>query len=76
MILSCFDGDDYESSINRAANYLHLDLSLIHIYQVLEIVAQIQNFGFIAPVQEPDIQHPARPRGGAGQLGGLSLIHI
>ena len=33
-------------------------------------MAQIQNFGFIAPVQEPDIQHPARPRGGAGQLGG------
>ena len=23
-----------------------------------------------SPVQEPDIQHPARPRGGAGQLGG------
>ena len=26
--------------------------------------------GRVAPVQEPDIQHPARPRGGAGQLGG------
>lgn len=32
-------------------------------------MAQIQNLGFIAPVQEPDIQHPARPRGGSGQLG-------
>lgn len=33
-------------------------------------MAQIQNLGFVPPVQEPDIQHPARPRGGAGQLGG------
>ena len=34
------------------------------------IMAQIRNFGFEQPVQELDIQHPARPRGGAGQLGG------
>ncbi len=31
-------------------------------------MAQIQNSRFVAPVQEPDVQHPARPRGGAGQL--------
>ena len=29
---------------------------------------QIRNFGFMPPVQEPDVQHPSRPCGGAGQL--------
>ena len=32
-------------------------------------MAQIRNFGFIAPVQEPHLQHPSRPGGGLGQLG-------
>lgn len=29
MILSCFDGDDYDSSISRAANYLQIERSLV-----------------------------------------------
>lgn len=29
MILSCFDGDDYESSINRAADFLQIDKNLV-----------------------------------------------
>lgn len=32
-------------------------------------MAQIQNFGFIASIQEPDFQHAARPCGGIGKLG-------
>lgn len=32
-------------------------------------MAQIQNFGFIAQVQKPDVQHAARPRGGPRQSG-------
>lgn len=30
-------------------------------------MAQIQNFGFIAYVQEPDVQHPPRQSGRAWQ---------
>ena len=33
-------------------------------------MAQIQNFGFVAPVQEPDVHHPARPCGRSGQQRG------
>lgn len=32
-------------------------------------MAQIQNFGFEPSVQESDVQHAPRPRGGAGQSG-------
>ena len=32
-------------------------------------MAQIQNLGFVPPVQESDVQHAPRPRGGAGQSG-------
>lgn len=30
-------------------------------------MAQIQNFGFVAPVQESDVQHPPRQGVGLGQ---------
>lgn len=30
-------------------------------------MAQIQNFGFIAPVQKSYLQHPPRPGGGVGK---------
>ena len=33
-------------------------------------MAQIRNFGFMPPVQEPDVQHPARPCGGIGEQRG------
>ena len=33
-------------------------------------MTQIQNFGFIAPVQESDFQHAPRPCGGAGKQRG------
>ena len=33
-------------------------------------MAQIQNFGFIAPVQEPHVQHPSRPCGRTRQQRG------
>ena len=31
---------------------------------------QIRNFGFMPPVQEPDVHHPAQPCGGAGKQRG------
>lgn len=34
------------------------------------IMAQIQNSGFIAPVQESDFQHAPRPCGGIGKQRG------
>lgn len=34
------------------------------------IMAQIQNFGFIASVQEPHVQHTPQPCGGTRQSGG------
>ncbi|MDC2610787.1 hypothetical protein PO247_24425, partial [Bacteroides ovatus] len=34
------------------------------------IMTQIQNFGFIAPVQESDFQHAPRPCGGIGKQRG------
>lgn len=42
MILSCFDGDDYESSINRAANYLHLDKALVR--KFVDKITENENF--------------------------------
>lgn len=33
-------------------------------------MTQIQNFGFVAPVQESDVQHTPQPCGGTGQSGG------
>ena len=34
------------------------------------IMAQIQNFGFMPPVQESDFQHAPRPCGGIGKQRG------
>lgn len=34
------------------------------------IMAQIQNFGFVPPVQESDFQHAPRPCGGIGKQRG------
>ena len=33
-------------------------------------MTQIRNFGFMPPVQEPNVQHAPRPCGGLGKLGG------
>ena len=35
-------------------------------------MAQIRNFGFVAHIQEPDVQHPPRPCGRIGQQRGQS----
>lgn len=42
MILSCFDGDDYESSINRAANYLQVDKTLVE--RFVKKITENKNF--------------------------------
>ena len=35
-------------------------------------MAQIRNFGFVAYIQEPDVQHPSRQSGRTGQQRGQS----
>lgn len=46
MILSCFDGDEYESSINRAADYLQVDRPLVE--KFVEKITENENFIKIA----------------------------
>lgn len=42
MILCCFDGDDYESSINRAATYLQVDKRLVE--RFVNRITENENF--------------------------------
>lgn len=42
MILSCFDGDEHESSISRAANYLQINRTLIE--KFVEKITENENF--------------------------------
>ncbi len=42
MILCCFDGDDYESSIQRATDYLHVDKALVE--RFVKKITENENF--------------------------------